>query len=93
MPLRRVIGGLDSGMLRAPRPWLARGLALALAGLALLPLVSLAVSWAEYLRDVGLPLTETTALGFDGVRWEDADGRVVHLSALAFGAQDVVATG
>ena len=75
-------------MLRAPRPWLARGLALALAGLALLPLVSLAVSWAEYLRDVGLPLTETTALGFDGVRWEDADGRVVAQYVLPNAAGD-----
>ena len=75
-------------MLRAPRPWLARGLALALAGLALLPLVSLAVSWAEYLRDVGLPLTETTALGFDGVRWDDADGRVVAQYVLPNAAGD-----
>ncbi len=69
-------------MPRPPRPWLARGLALALAGLALLPLVSLALSWAEYLRDVGLPLTETTALGYDGVRWADQDGRVVAAHVL-----------
>ncbi|PAP77317.1 histidine kinase [Rubrivirga marina] len=64
-------------MTRPSRQWLARGLALALAGLALLPLASLALSWAEYLRDVGLPLTQTTAPGYDGVRWADADGGVV----------------
>lgn len=64
-------------MTRPSRQWLARGLAVALAGLALLPLASLALSWAEYLRDVGLPLTQTTAPGYDGVRWADVEGAVV----------------
>ena len=64
-------------MTRPRRQWLARGLALALAGLALLPLATLALSWAEYLRDVGRPLTQTTAPGFDGVRWTDEGGGVV----------------
>lgn len=57
-------------MNQAPR-WLARWLAVALAGLALFPLVSLGLDWAEYRRTVGLPLADTPALGFDGVRWVD----------------------
>ena len=59
--------------------WMARGLAVALAGLALLPVVSLGVSWTEYLRDVGLPLRETPPLGFDGVRWEGAPVRAAYV--------------
>ncbi|MEM0961361.1 MAG: histidine kinase [Bacteroidota bacterium] len=47
---------------------------LSLIALALLPLVSLGLEWAEYRRTIGLPLADTPALGFDGVRWVDDDG-------------------
>ncbi|WP_412067662.1 histidine kinase [Rubrivirga sp. IMCC43871] len=60
----------------APPRWLARALAVMLAALALFPLASLGWSWAEYRRDVGLPLSETPAPGFDGARWADRDGVV-----------------
>ncbi len=60
-----------------PKRWLAVGLASTVALLSLLPLGSLAAGWAEYARDVGLPLDQTPALGYDGVRWEDRDGQVV----------------
>ena len=56
--------------------WLAGGLAVLLALLSLLPLGSLGVRWWEYRRDVGLPLLETPALGYDGVRWDADGGRV-----------------
>ena len=56
--------------------WAARALAVAVAALALLPLVSLTLSWAEFRRDVGLPLAETPPPGFDGARWTDGPGGV-----------------
>ena len=71
----------------APR-WLARALALALAALSLLPLATLALDWAEYLRDVGLPLTATPPTGFDGVRWADGDGGAVAAYVMPRGSAD-----
>ncbi len=68
--------------------WLAVGLASAVALLALLPLASLGLSWASYVRDVGLPLDQTPALGYDGVRWEDRGGQVVAAYVVRRGTAD-----
>ena len=68
--------------------WLAAGLAATVALLSLLPLASLGVGWAEYVRDVGLPLDQTPALGYDGVRWEDRGGRVVAGHVVRRGTAD-----
>ena len=76
----------------APRP-LARLLALALAALALLPVVALGASWARYLTDVGLPLTETPPSGFDGVRWEGDPVRAAYVVPRGAGARAGVRAG
>ena len=68
--------------------WPAVGLAVTVALLSLLPLASLAASWAEYVRTVGLPLDQTPALGYDGVRWEDRDGQVVAGHVVRRGTAD-----
>lgn len=61
-------------MTRAPPAPLARALALITAALALLPLAQFGADWVAYADAVGLPLQETPARGFDGVRWVESDG-------------------
>ena len=78
---------LDSEMTPTTR-WLAVGLASAVALLSLLPLASLGLSWASYVRDVGLPLDQTPALGYDGVRWEDRDDQVFAAYVVRRGTAD-----
>ena len=53
---------------------LVRALAVALAALALTPLAQIGRAWVEYTGTVGLGLEQSPPRGFDGVRWEDADG-------------------
>ena len=51
---------------------LVRALAVALAALALVPLVQIGRAWVEYTGTVGLRLEQDPPRGYDGVRWEDA---------------------
>ena len=81
--------------MRSPSRWLAVGLATVIALLSLLPLASLAATWWAYARDVGLPLTETSPLGYDGVQWQDDRGRVVagYVVPCGSASRSGVATG
>ncbi|HEX9950860.1 MAG TPA: PDZ domain-containing protein, partial [Rubricoccaceae bacterium] len=66
-----------------PRRLVLRLLVLGVAVASLAPLARFAAAWAAYAETVGGPLRQTPPRGYTGVRWTDADGRIVAADVFA----------